>query len=210
MLIPMRVKTVTHTPGAPSAVAVLETLTDDRTLALTIPLDEAHRLARALGLGPCRCAPIYDLVEELLTALDTTITRAVLEAQENGIGAALTLGVGTQTLSCHPADALALALRSQGAGVRDGSRARPRLSGRPSRPLTARDPGAARCRCGAADRPERRCERLAAGTAPGRLCGGSAGRRRRPRHRAERDDLAAGIRCLAANWAPSLRGAVIR
>jgi bifunctional DNase/RNase len=113
MLIPMRVRTVTHTPGAPSAVAVLETLTDDRTLALTIPLDEAHRLARALGLGPCRCAPIYDLVEELLTALDTTITRAVLEAQESGIGAALTLGAGTQTLSCHPADALALALRSQ-------------------------------------------------------------------------------------------------
>src|SRR5262245_40759068 len=113
MLIPMRVRTVTHTPGAPSAVAVLETLTDDRTLALTIPLDEAHRLARALGLGLCRCAPIYDLVEELLTALNTSITRAVLEAEEHRIGAALTLGADTRILSCHPADALALALRSQ-------------------------------------------------------------------------------------------------
>jgi bifunctional DNase/RNase len=112
MLIPMRVKTVTHTPGAPTAVIVLETLTEERALALAAPLDEASRLGRVLGLGPCRCAPIYDLVDALVAALGTSITRAVLDAREDGIGACLTLGASL-TVPCHPADALALAARGQ-------------------------------------------------------------------------------------------------
>jgi bifunctional DNase/RNase len=113
MLIRMRVKTVTHTPGASTAIVVLETLTDDRTLGLTVPLDEASRLGRVLGLGPGRCAPIYDLVDALVAALGTAITRAVLDARDDGIGACLTFGDASLTVACHPADALALAARGE-------------------------------------------------------------------------------------------------
>jgi bifunctional DNase/RNase len=112
-MVPLRVKTVSHTPGAQTAVAVLETLTDHRTLALIVPLDEAHRLARVLGLSGCRCAPIYDLVDALVAALGTTIDRVVLDSCDRGIGAVVRLGDASEPLSCHPADALALALRAE-------------------------------------------------------------------------------------------------
>ena len=82
-------------------------------LVLTIPPPEAARLAQVLGLAPCACAPLYGLVEALLARSDTTLDHAILDGQPEGITARLVLARDgrSEELACHPADAVALALR---------------------------------------------------------------------------------------------------
>lgn len=111
----MRVTALTSNSGERTAVAVLETIGGDRRLGLVVPMDEANRLARALGLAGCGCAPIYDLIGDLLGLLEAGVAGAVLDAHPGGIGAALTLvRSGAEIrIPCHPADALALAVRAR-------------------------------------------------------------------------------------------------
>ena len=49
------------------AGVVLRTTDQTRELVLMVPPAEAARLAQVLGLTPCACAPLYGLVEELLS-----------------------------------------------------------------------------------------------------------------------------------------------
>jgi bifunctional DNase/RNase len=95
------------------AGVVLRTMDQALELVLMIPPVEAARLAQVLGLTPCACAPLYGLVEELLTRVDATLERAVLDGQREGITARLVLTRDghSEELGCHPADAVALAVR---------------------------------------------------------------------------------------------------
>ena len=93
-------------------MVVLETASDERYLGFRVPLDEANRLARVLGMSGCRCAPIFELLLDLATALDARVARAVLDACPRGIGATLVFrrAEGDLALACHPADAVAVAV----------------------------------------------------------------------------------------------------
>jgi bifunctional DNase/RNase len=85
-----------------------------RRLAFYLPLNEANRLSRALGMAGCACTPIFELTETPITALSARILRAELEGDEHGISGALVLARDGQEvhLPSHPADALALAIRA--------------------------------------------------------------------------------------------------
>ena len=95
-------------------MVVLQEEGQDRWLAFYLPMNEANRLARALGRANCACTPVFDLVEELLTELDARVAHVELRGDEQGIWAAVDLerGTGRLVLGCHPADGMALALRA--------------------------------------------------------------------------------------------------
>ena len=60
------------------------------------------------------CTPIFELTEQLIGHLGATVVRAFLEGDERGISAGLVLerdGL-EMILPCHPADAVALAVRA--------------------------------------------------------------------------------------------------
>jgi bifunctional DNase/RNase len=100
-------------PKGDDAVLVLQTLPGDRILGLLVPMSEATRLARVLGPAACGCSPIYDLLVALSEAVKVSVSRAVLDLSPGGIGARLIFALnGTETpFDCHPADAVALAVR---------------------------------------------------------------------------------------------------
>lgn len=111
----MVVKTVRPTSTGEEVMVVLQTASGDRYLGFVVPLNEANRLARVLGMSGCRCAPVYELLLALATAVDINVERAVLDACSDGIGACLVFRHPGRELTfhCHPADAVALAVRSR-------------------------------------------------------------------------------------------------
>jgi bifunctional DNase/RNase len=100
-----------------SAVLAVETLARDRVLAFHIPPGEAARVARVLGLAPCRRPPVYELVHDMAAALGGRIAGAVLDASADGICARLRITIEASAeaveIACHPADAIAIALQSR-------------------------------------------------------------------------------------------------
>jgi bifunctional DNase/RNase len=110
----MTVLGVTHQEESGRAVISLEAVGRALRLALLVPTNEANRLARALGQGPCGCVPVFDLVECLLTRFRASLIRAVLDAGETGISGCVYVRTeaGEDGLPCHPSDALALATRA--------------------------------------------------------------------------------------------------
>jgi bifunctional DNase/RNase len=110
----MRVKALRQQPDGQQAVVVLEDVAARLGLAFFIPINEANRLARILGLTDCPCTPVYELVDDLVSPMGAR-TRAVLDGESDGIYATLALdrqGVPI-VLRCHPADAIAVALRAR-------------------------------------------------------------------------------------------------
>jgi bifunctional DNase/RNase len=108
----LQVKALSANDNARQATVVLGTTPGNLALGFLIPMNEANRLARVLGLTRCRCAPVYDLIRDLAISLCASVTRAVLDAEAEGICATLVLereGIEF-ALPCHPADAIALAL----------------------------------------------------------------------------------------------------
>jgi bifunctional DNase/RNase len=62
----------------------------------------------------CPCTPIFELTEQLIGHLQAEVLRAHLEGDERGISAGLVLerdGLEV-AIPCHPADAVALAVRA--------------------------------------------------------------------------------------------------
>lgn len=113
-MTPMRVievNTCAHT-GRP--MVMLQVEGRDRWLAFYLPMNEANRLACCLGVTQCACTPIFDLAEQLIGHLRAAVVRAYLEGDERGISAGLVLerDGAELVLPCHPADALALAVRA--------------------------------------------------------------------------------------------------
>jgi bifunctional DNase/RNase len=99
--------------GQPSVV--LEDAEHTRWLAFYLPPSEANRLSRCLGSGPCSCAPIYDLVDQLVAGLEARVARVELDCDDAGVSASLVLERqgSPASLGCHPADAMALAIRAR-------------------------------------------------------------------------------------------------
>jgi bifunctional DNase/RNase len=80
-------------------------------LSFYLPTDEANRLARVLRGRPC--VPVFDLLGQVATAAGLEVVRAEIDGDARGVSAALVLSRGERVFKfgCHPADALALALR---------------------------------------------------------------------------------------------------
>jgi hypothetical protein len=110
----MRVKALNPDQNGRLASVVLETAAGDLALGFLIPMNEANRLARVLGLTRCPCVPVFDLVLGMLARLRGALTRTVLDAESEGICATLVIEHegSTLRLPSHPADAIALALRT--------------------------------------------------------------------------------------------------
>jgi bifunctional DNase/RNase len=107
----------------------------DRWLAFYIPMNEANRLARCLGMTECPCTPIFELTEQLIGHLQAEVRRAHLEGDERGISAGLVVERDGREmmLPCHPADAVALAVRAgKPIMAHDSALAHARSSGAPA------------------------------------------------------------------------------
>jgi bifunctional DNase/RNase len=113
-MTPMRVIEVSTCPHTSRPMLMLQVEGRDRWLALYIPMNEANRLARCLGMTQCPCTPIFELTEQLIGHLQAEVRRAHLEGDERGISAGLVLERDRleMILLCHPADAVALAVRA--------------------------------------------------------------------------------------------------
>lgn len=113
-MTPMRVIEVSTCPHTSRPMVRLQVEGRDRWLAFYIPMNEANRLARCLGMTSCPCTPIFELTEQLIGHLQAEVRRAHLEGDERGISAGIVLERdGLEMLiPCHPADAVALAVRA--------------------------------------------------------------------------------------------------
>ena len=113
-MTPMRVIEVSTCPHTGRPMVMLQVEGRDRWLAFYIPMNEANRLARCLGMTQCPCTPIFELTEQLIGHLRAGVLGAYLEGDERGISAGLVLerdGL-EMAIPCHPADAMALAVRA--------------------------------------------------------------------------------------------------
>ena len=110
----LQVTGLNRKPDSDEVALILQSPAGDLGLAFVIPMNEANRLARVLGLAPCRCAPIYELLLELAGHGGLTVTRTVLDGGDEGICAAVVVERGGIPIevSCHPADAVAVAVRT--------------------------------------------------------------------------------------------------
>lgn len=133
-MTPMRVVEVSTCPHTGRPMVMLQVEGRDRWLAFYVPMNEANRLARCLGMTQCPCTPIFELTEQLIGHLGATVVRAYLEGDERGISAGLVLERdGAELLiPCHPADAVALAVRARAPIVaEDSALAHARSTGTP-------------------------------------------------------------------------------
>ena len=105
---------LTHCPGHDKATVVLEDVDRRLEFAFLIPINEAYRLARVLGLARCTDVSVLELIDGLLAHCNARVLRAVLDGDEVGVSATLYVSEndGEAAFPCHPADALALAERS--------------------------------------------------------------------------------------------------
>ena len=114
-MTPMRVIEVSTCRQTGQPLVLLQAEERDRWLAFYVPMNEANRLARCLGMTSCPCTPIFELAEQLVGHMGAAVVQAYLEGDERGISAGLVLERDGLELAlpCHPADALALAVRAR-------------------------------------------------------------------------------------------------
>jgi uncharacterized protein len=96
-------------------MVLLEDVDRSRWLSFYLPMNEANRLARVLGKTCCANVPIFDLVGEMVQAGGLEVVRAEIDGDDRGVSATLVVRREGRDLAmvCHPADALALALRAK-------------------------------------------------------------------------------------------------
>jgi len=101
-------------PGVREATVVLKATAGNLALGFLIPLNEASRLARVIGLGRCRCVPVYELIQEVFSLVGVSVSHAVLDGDDQGIHSTLVVDRegSAHSLPSHPADAIALAVRA--------------------------------------------------------------------------------------------------
>jgi bifunctional DNase/RNase len=78
-------------------------------------MNEANRLARVLGITPCPSVPIFALLRRIADAGGFEVPRAEIDGDHQGVIASLVFRRDGRdfALPCHPADAMALALRAR-------------------------------------------------------------------------------------------------
>ena len=97
------------------AIIILEDVNERFRLTLYADLAEAQRLGQVMGKGPSARQPVYDFIQSLLEALQTTATRIVLDAVQGERMGSYIYFRRAETdvvVPCYAPDALALALRS--------------------------------------------------------------------------------------------------
>jgi bifunctional DNase/RNase len=96
-------------------MVLLEDVDRSRWLSFYLPMNEANRLARVLGKTCCAGVPIFDLLGEIAEAGALELVRAEIDGTDQGVNASLVVRRDGRDLAmmCHPADALALALRAR-------------------------------------------------------------------------------------------------
>lgn len=96
-------------------MVLLEDVGRSRWLSFYLPMNEANRLARVLGKTCCGGVPIFDLIGEITEVGGLELVRAEIDGDHQGVNASLVVRRAGRDLAvvCHPADALALALRAQ-------------------------------------------------------------------------------------------------
>ncbi len=97
------------------AIIMLEDVDERFRLTFYAGLAEAQRLAHVIGQGPYAGQPVYDFIQSLLEAFQTTATRVVLdEVKSDLIGSFIYFRRAELdvVLPCYIPDALALALRA--------------------------------------------------------------------------------------------------
>ena len=96
-------------------MVLLEDVARSRWLSFYLPMNEANRLARVLGKTCCAGVPIFDLISDMAEAGGLELVRAEIDGDQQGVNASLVVRRDGHDLAmtCHPADALALALRAQ-------------------------------------------------------------------------------------------------
>jgi bifunctional DNase/RNase len=98
------------------AIIMLEDVNERFRLTFYADLAEAQRLAQVIEQGPSARQPVYDFIQSLLEALQTTATRIVLDAvQGERIGSYIYCrqAASNVVVPCYAPDALALALRTK-------------------------------------------------------------------------------------------------
>jgi len=114
-MIVMQLREVTACAVHGRAIIMLEDVNEQLRLTFYADLAEAQRLARVIERGPCAGQPVYDFIQSLLEAFQTTATRVVLdEVQGERIGSFIYFRRAESDLvvPCYAPDALALALRA--------------------------------------------------------------------------------------------------
>lgn len=86
-----------------------------RWLSFYLPLNEANRLARVLGKTPCDAVPVFELIDRVIAAGQLEMDHVEIHGDDGGVCASIVLRRGPLevTVPCHPADALALAVRAE-------------------------------------------------------------------------------------------------
>ncbi len=113
-MVPMHVIDLCSCPASDSPMVLLEDDSGARWLAFYLPMNEANRLARVLGRAH-GCVPIFDLAERLAQTMGAAVSRAEIHGDERGVRATLVYerDGADVAFDCHPADAMAIALRSK-------------------------------------------------------------------------------------------------
>jgi bifunctional DNase/RNase len=111
----MQIREVTSCAVHGRTIIVLEDVSERFRLTFYADLGEAQRLARVIERAPCVGQPVYDFIQSLLEALQTTVTRVVLdEVKGKLIGSFIYFRQAESdfVVPCYAPDALALALRA--------------------------------------------------------------------------------------------------
>ena len=114
-MIRMQLREVTSCAVHGRAIIMLEDVNERLRLTFYADLEEAQRLGHVIGRGPCAGQPVYDFIQSLLEAFQTTATRVVLdEVKGDLIGSFVYFRrAGSDVVvPCYAPDALALALRT--------------------------------------------------------------------------------------------------
>jgi len=114
-MIVMQLREVTSCAVHGRAIIMLEDVNECLRLTFYADLEEAQRLAHVIGRGPCAGQPVYDFIQSLLEAFQTTATRVVLdEVKGELIGSFIYFRreESDVVVPCYAPDALALALRA--------------------------------------------------------------------------------------------------
>ena len=69
---------LTHCPGHEEATVVLEDVDRRLEFAFLIPMNEAYRLARVLGLARCTDVPVLELIDGLLAHCNTRVLLSLI------------------------------------------------------------------------------------------------------------------------------------
>lgn len=78
-MIMMQLREVTSCAVHGRAIIMLEDVNERLRLTFYADLEEAQRLGHVIGRGPCAGQPVYDFIQSLLEAFQTTATRVVLD-----------------------------------------------------------------------------------------------------------------------------------